>query len=434
MKKLFYLITAVFILSSITFIQAQEDCSNGLTTPFNSGGNIADGVMFEITANQNIFVTGFTGNISGSGTLEIYVKDGSYSGSETVAANWTLLGTPTVTSSGINVPTFIPFPMVLPISLGGTKSFYITGQNPGPEFLFTASGTEGSVLASDGSISINTGIGIEYPFSSTMYSPGSWNGIIHYGKSYTPSCNLFTGTYNDSIGSDGVLFDVTALNPIHVEELFLDFQSNFYGKLRMYTRPGTHVGFENDSTGWTYLGERFILNPTPNGPSFTGIPMDIYLNSGSTQAFYIALYDNSGHFNYCHGGGTVGDVFISDANIQIKTGTGKGIGLFVNDNYTPRNLNGSFGYCLSLASTEDLSNTEINVYPNPFADYIQVKTEEKEIQRIEILDISGKSLTSKYINASIGIIEFDLTSLTKGMYILKAYSNTSVLSKKIIKS
>lgn len=414
-------------------LYSQEDCSLGLATPFNSGGYIADGVMFDVTATQNIYITGFTGNIIGSGNLSIYVKDGSYVGSETIAGNWTSLGFPNVAGNGPNVPTFIPFLISYPISAGSTKSFYITGNNTGAEFLYSVGTGAGNIAASNGQLTIFEGIGIEYPFTDTMYSPGVWNGIIHYGKTNTPNCTLLNGIYNDGTYSNGILFDVTATNSVNLEEIYMDFQSNFYADLRIYTRPGTHVGFEDDSTGWTYLGERFICNPTPDVASYTGIPLNTFIAAGNTQSFYVALINNSGHINYHYGTGMVGDVIYSDANIQIKSGMGKGGGLFVADNNSPRDFHGSIGYCTSLAGTEMGVSNQLSVFPTITNDVVNITNmEELMVSEIQILDMHGKVMQHIHPNTSQQLT-INMQSFTAGVYILRIKTNKGSTVKKISK-
>jgi hypothetical protein len=430
MKKLLLICTTLFIHLTL---YAQEDVSQALSTPFNSGGFVADGTMFKVTASQNIFITGFTGNITGSGTVAVYVKDGAYNGSETVAGDWTLLGTPTVAGNGANVPTFIPFLITYPITAGSTKSFYITGTNTGAEFLYSTGTGEGNLLAADANLSIYEGIGIEYPFVDTIYNPGVWNGIIHYGTSYTPACNTLSGNYNNVNSNDGILFDITATHAVDIDEMYLDFQSVFYGELRIYTRPGTHVGFENDSTGWTYLGQRFICNPTGDAMSHISIPLNTFLNTGNTQAYYIALQNNSGHLNYTNGTGAVGDVIFSDANIQIKSGTGKGIGLFVDDNATPRNFNGSIGYCISTAGVETMGITHLQIYPTATEDMVHiVPSQNVYIDVIEVMDLSGH-VVQTLAPHSIEPVQLNMYEFSTGMYLLRIKNNQGVVQQKILR-
>src|SRR4029450_7479398 len=88
-----------------------------LTTTY-VGGNGNRGIMFDISALNNILVTGFDTALQDSGTLEIYGKTGTHIGFETDSSAWTLLGSATVTSSGIGVPTPIPIPLNVMVAAG----------------------------------------------------------------------------------------------------------------------------------------------------------------------------------------------------------------------------------------------------------------------------------------------------------------------------
>lgn len=79
---------------------------------------------------------------------------------------------------------------------------------------------------------------------------------------------------------------------------------------------------------------------------------------------------------------------------------------------------------------EDFGRKGLKIYPNPFADYIFIDAGNGKISKIEILDSSGKKVTS-YTNPSISI---DLKMLSKGIYFLRiTKKDGSILTKKIIK-
>ena len=74
--------------------------------------------------------------------------------------------------------------------------------------------------------------------------------------------------------------------------------------------------------------------------------------------------------------------------------------------------------------------TYITIYPNPAKEEFFVKSSEN-IKLIEIFDILGKNIK----NISVNSIEtsVDISSLEKGTYILKVYTETTVETKKITK-
>jgi len=96
--------------------------------------------------------------------------------------------------------------------------------------------------------------------------------------------------------------------------------------------------------------------------------------------------------------------------------------------------NNIFKYDLSQNSTTDLDKIEKNrtvcIYPNPVKDYFMISDNGNLIDKLEVIDITGKT----YITAEYNISEkIDLRGLKAGVYIVKLYSNNKVVIQKIIK-
>ena len=94
-------------------------------------------------------------------------------------------------------------------------------------------------------------------------------------------------------------------------------------------------------------------------------------------------------------------------------------------------------YSITSIKEIELDKINLSVFPNPTHDFIniQVNIPEGTQMIVEISDATGRILkNSKIINNS-GIIEFDLQSLSSGIYILKvsskdmSYSHTFLIQK-----
>ncbi|NVO03908.1 MAG: proprotein convertase P-domain-containing protein, partial [Bacteroidetes bacterium] len=145
-----------------------------ISTTF-AAGNSQNGNMFDITAINDITIDSFGVSLTGvNANMLVYYKLGSYVGSETTAANWTLLGTDTVVNTGI--PTTINCGS-LSLLGGQTYALYITTDAVGSSLNYT----NGVNTFSDANLSLTLGIGKSYPFGTT-YSPRTWNGNIYYSK------------------------------------------------------------------------------------------------------------------------------------------------------------------------------------------------------------------------------------------------------------
>lgn len=84
----------------------------------------------------------------------------------------------------------------------------------------------------------------------------------------------------------------------------------------------------------------------------------------------------------------------------------------------------------ATASVDDVFSSKVSVYPNPATNFVTVSTSEK-IDRLEIYNLLGKRVvaTSKLNNNNI-----DVSSLSKGVYLIKFTSGNSVATKKLIKN
>lgn len=82
----------------------------------------------------------------------------------------------------------------------------------------------------------------------------------------------------------------------------------------------------------------------------------------------------------------------------------------------------------STLATAEVKKLQFGIYPNPTTDVLNIKTQDK-ITNAVIFDLSGKM-----INAQINNGQINVSSLTKGMYILKVVTDKAVYQQKFIKN
>ncbi|MBU1220118.1 hypothetical protein KKF34_10490 [Myxococcota bacterium] len=155
-------------------------CEDPLLTTL-AGGNGWAGNMFDIVALRNITITGFEGSFhTVTQGVEIWYRYGTYVGSENTQANWTLLGTATITGQGAGTATPIPINFSVPVSSGQRVAFYVTSQNNtyGGANIYS-NGTGGTIYASNSDLQYYTGIGNQYPFGG-IFEDRIFNGRILY--------------------------------------------------------------------------------------------------------------------------------------------------------------------------------------------------------------------------------------------------------------
>jgi hypothetical protein len=82
----------------------------------------------------------------------------------------------------------------------------------------------------------------------------------------------------------------------------------------------------------------------------------------------------------------------------------------------------------STLATAEVKKLEFGIYPNPVTDILTIKTQEK-IQNVSIYDASGRAVNAQLNNGQINV-----STLPKGVYILKAVTDKAVYQQKLIKN
>lgn len=83
-----------------------------------------------------------------------------------------------------------------------------------------------------------------------------------------------------------------------------------------------------------------------------------------------------------------------------------------------------------VASVDSFFSSQVSVYPNPANEFVKISSS-VDINRVEIYNLIGKKVisTSKITNNNL-----DVSSLSKGVYLMKLTSGESVASRKLIKN
>lgn len=98
--------------------------------------------------------------------------------------------------------------------------------------------------------------------------------------------------------------------------------------------------------------------------------------------------------------------------------------------YYDQGLLSACGFPVSVNETSEMED-EILIYPNPANQFIHIELLQSEEIRIEILDATGKLFISKRGNGRVN--EIDLSSLSKGIYLVQVTSKSGMTTQKIIK-
>jgi len=188
--------------------------------------------------------------------------------------------------------------------------------------------------------------------------------------------------YTDVIGNvlTGQTYDITVTNGVHYS--------------------GDQMGFWAD---WNYDGDfeddgEFIelSYANPNGTASITIPQDARI--GNTRMRLRVMY--TGTLSPC-GDASWGEV--EDYTLAIGDG--------------------------STIGSKTLRDSQISVFPNPSSGIFTIQLQDKN-SKIEIFDLSGKTVYSQFANSSS--VTANLSNFSSGIYYIKVSSNAHVITKKIV--
>lgn len=166
------------------YVEAKTQNSGSITTNF-TGSTTFAGNFFDIAAKSNLTLDSFEINTTGTGsiTVEVYYKTGTYVGSENTASAWTKLGNSIVTTgNGTGTPTLIVPSSTATLSSGQTYGIFIIVTNGGSVVYNTGANT-----FDNNDLTLTTGASINGLFTGGISSPRTWNGKIYYSAEGCPS-------------------------------------------------------------------------------------------------------------------------------------------------------------------------------------------------------------------------------------------------------
>ena len=83
----------------------------------------------------------------------------------------------------------------------------------------------------------------------------------------------------------------------------------------------------------------------------------------------------------------------------------------------------------AILATGESKLSIITLYPNPTSDYLNIKTDHN-ISKVDLFDMTGKLVLSSKLQEH----KVDVSTLIKGNYIIKIYTQSGVVTSKFIKN
>src|SRR5690606_20495990 len=189
-----------------TYYVEYANNADSLTTTYPGGNSCGGGNMFDITAINNVNISGFGVNTTNTTGIPMnvsvhYIANGTYVGNETTPTAWTLHETVATVSAGSGNRTQVVFANPLVIPSGQTYAIYVE---------FAASYTNGNgtnQTAVNSDMSIALGVGLCGSFSG-VNNPRIFNGTVYYGS---VGCSNVRKPVNVTIGNDTAIAAFTAI-------------------------------------------------------------------------------------------------------------------------------------------------------------------------------------------------------------------------------
>lgn len=277
---------------------AQGTCPDGACEPNGAptatqlisprvGGNGDEGNMFDVVAGETITITSFEThtNRADMTEYEIWTKPGTYVGFHNEPSAWTRIGTSTFMTAGQDAFTQIPIPINITMTAGQRRAFYLTHKQLNNRY---HNGTQvGAPLVSTPQLTLYEGAGVDYGSNgfSGINTPRAWEGVIRYrrGGGQTLATPM-AGT----VASDGVMFTVTPARDLEVSLLGVHLASGTHD-VAVYFRRGTFSGAETTEAEWKPLATaNNVVSAGASTTTFLPVMLDLFLESGTTTAFYVA--------------------------------------------------------------------------------------------------------------------------------------------------
>jgi hypothetical protein len=185
--------------------------ASSLTTTFASTA-FMNGNMFDVTilSGSDQYITAFDLNLNSGSSIpiDIYYREGGYSGHETTASDWTLVTSAVVTSAGMDKPTPVSVTPLL-LAAGKTYGFYITVN--GPTTVSALRYIYGNNTYADDNLRITCGTVNMMPEFAAAVPNFTWNGTIYYTDSLTPPASADPPQTGDAAGNRLWLYGLGAV-------------------------------------------------------------------------------------------------------------------------------------------------------------------------------------------------------------------------------
>lgn len=328
-------------LTQISLVVANLGISDAADLPIIiNGQNLTSGITFSDTLVQiggmsacTIDTITFTINTFEQGNYTLSTHSSNLL--DTISTNDSLL----VSFESLGHPTIIPFHDTLCGSGNGQLAVNVNNQDT----VFWYNSPSDSVPVSFGS-NYTTG----FLTSSITYYVEAVRGDLFYRDELQTSLT-------SNINWNGAMFDVVAHENLSLDSFFVKINTLGNQQIEIYTKQGSHLGFETMTSAWTLLGTTTVNVVDEN--NFTDVPLgNLSLSLTDTIGVYMQMTDANSKISYQSISSP-----ISRSTNEIEIITGSGVSQNFSNSYFPRDLNCGVYYHYGNRPEGDCSTGKIPV-------------------------------------------------------------------------
>ncbi|GEM_PF-2961022 len=441
----------------------------GSNTHFDQGSTTSLNFGFEQGSGTTI-VNSILVNSPTSITANITIPTTTYTGDYAVITSNLTDGTLILNNgfhvNGVTSPTLVSISpntgnagQTLDVTITGSNTHFDQGSATLLHFGFEqgSSTTIVNSISAPNSTTLIANITIPFNTGTGSYSVSTYNlidGVVMLNSSFNVVGDItLTGyvipTAETQIGCDGSATVVAFGGTAPYTYLFSNGSTS---QNSVDYCPGLHSVSITDA-----LGNNLVLDfviPAMNEVSYTGNMIDsVIVGIGATNAIencvinyseivsatilnYSFLPDNEVFVTW--------EVVFGDSTVYItdtySIGGNAGVYQFILQLFCPNKSTGQFFvahdqlyYNAAYASIQTIENKEnfVSIYPNPFTNQLTISLDNNQSSEITISDITGKVVVNQI--SSDKIIQLDMSNLSSGQYIVTVKSETSIITRKIVK-
>lgn len=394
-----------------------------LTTTSAANNGCGGGAMFDIVPNVNLNVVSFEALFSstGSQTVTVHYRQGTFAGNETSSGAWTLLGSATVNPTSTTTLTPFTVNATLPMVAGNTYGIYVE---------YDARYTNGTTSYSNADMTINTGTGLCSQFGGT--NPGRmFNGSVLYTTgSGIETCESPLSPVTLAVGNPP---QVNLGQDIHTcEDLPILLDAGNAGGVYKWSTGGTKQTLDVTGKAGTYwvevdkycLGSDTINIQLDPLPQLSGIN---FVKIGRGYQYSVANLQFADRVLWMFGDGST-DTAKSPYHEYATSGSYMVTLIAYNQCGTD-----SIQIMIPLDVAQINADDEISLYPNPASDKLYLDAVGSvKLTDIVIMNVMGSVVHKQQLPNTNSVKQIDIGQLPAGNYNVRINTEDGIVNKKLV--